>query len=119
MQTDLRQLVERSQYHQGALREVLAMLPTDDAELDRLIGEAVKSGQQKEFIFVVMAALEAGRKVGAQHLAHGAIMLPDWATLACVAWHMEGNVAELLLEAYRHSTMGWDFQATLVFVAAA
>jgi hypothetical protein len=32
---------------------------------------------------------------------------------------MEGNVPEHLLEAYRHSTMGWDFQATLVFVAAA
>jgi hypothetical protein len=119
MQTELRQLIERSQYHQGALREVTALLPADDAELDGLVGEAVKAGRQKEFLFVVLSALEAGRKVDARHLGHGAIMLLDWATLGCVAWHMNGNVPEHLLEAFHYSAMGWDMQATLVFVAAA
>jgi len=87
--------------------------------LDRLIGEAVKAGRQKDFLFIVMSALEAGRKVDAHHLGHGAIMLLDWATLACVAWHMDGNVPEALIEAHQHSTMPWDMKATLVFVAAA
>ena len=119
MNPELRQLIERSQYHQGALREVIALLPADDAELDRLIGEVVKAGRQKEFLFMVMSALEAGRKVDARHLGHGAIMLLDWATLACVAWHMDGNVPEHLIEAYQHSIMPYDMQATLVFVAAA
>ena len=119
MNPQLRQLIDRSQFHQGALREVMALLPDDDAELDRLIGEAAKAGRQKDFLFLVMPALEAGRKVGAHHLRHGAIMLLDWATLGCVAWHMDGNVPEHLLEAFQHSVMPHDTQATLVFVAAA
>jgi SEC-C motif len=119
MNIELRQLIDHSQYHQGALREVMALLPGDDAELDRLIGEAVKAGRQKDFLFLVMPALEAGRKVDARHLGHGAIMLLDWATLGCVAWHMDGNVPEYLLEAFQHSIMPYDTQATLVFVVAA
>ena len=119
MQAELQQFIELAQYYLGALQELAPRLPADDAELDALIAEAVAAGHQKEFVFVVMAALGANRPVQARHLVHGAALLPNYATFGFVAWHVQGDVAAVLMEAVAQHVMHRPIQATALFTIAA
>ena len=119
MKPELPQFIEQAQYYQGALRELAGMLPADDAELDALIAETVAASHQKNFVFVVMAALGANRPVHARHLVHGAALLPNYATLGFVAWHVQGDVAAVLTEAIAHHVLQRHILATALFTIAA
>ena len=99
MNTELQQFIERSDYYQGALRELALLLPVDDAELDALIAETVAGSDQLSFVFIVMAALALHRPVQGRHLTHGAILIPDKLTLGVMATHMTGDIARPLVEA--------------------
>jgi len=81
------------------------MLPVDDAELDALIGEAVAASHQKNFVFVVMAALDANRPVQARHLVHGTALMPNHMTFGYVAWRVHGDATEALAAAEKQHVM--------------
>ena len=119
MHTELQQFIEQAQYYLGALQELAPLLPADDAELDALIAEAVAASHQKEFVFVVMAALGANRPVQARHLVHGAALLPNYATFGYVAWHVQGDVAAVLTEAIAQHVLERRILATALFTIAA
>jgi len=119
MTPELRQIINRSKLHQGALREVLALLPAGDAELDELVAETVREHFQVGFAFVVLAALDAGRPVQARHLAGGAMMLPDDILVGLAAWRMQGDVAGALMEAVKHSRFRPDVEAAVMYLVAA
>ena len=119
MQVELQQFIQQAQYYQGALQELATMLPADDAALDALIAEAVTAGHQKEFVFVVMAALGANRPVQAGHLVHGAGLLPNYGTLGHVAWHVQGDVAAVLSDAIAQHVLERRTLATALFTIAA
>jgi len=119
MQAELQQFIEQAHYYLGALQELAALLPADDAELDALIAEAVTAGHQKEFVFVVMAALGANRPVQARHLLHGAALMPNYTTFGYVAWHVQGDVAAVLTEATAQHVLQRHILATALFSIAA
>ncbi|MDB6156046.1 MAG: hypothetical protein JWL90_4499 [Chthoniobacteraceae bacterium] len=112
-------MIDRSRFHQGAVREVAAMLPADDAELDRWIDDVVLDNDQPGFVYGVVAALSCGRRVDARHLTKGTMLMPNILTLGCVAWHMDGDVAEHLLTAVQRTLVARDSQASALLVAAA
>jgi len=99
MQPEIKQFIEHSDYYQGAVRDLAKLLPADDAELDALIGETVAASDQRAFIFITIAALEAQRPVDARHLARGTMLMPDKHALGTIALHMTGDIAQPLLEA--------------------
>ncbi|MEN9576510.1 MAG: hypothetical protein RL514_4365 [Verrucomicrobiota bacterium] len=118
MSPELRLLINRSKLHHGTLREVLALLPADDAELDELIAETVREHFQFGFAYIVLAALDAGRTVQARHLAGGAMMLTDHFLIGIVALKMQGEVAEPLMEALKHTRLRPQVEAATMLLIA-
>ena len=119
MNPEIRDFVDRSDYCQGALSELAKLLPADDTALDALIGETVAESGQTEFVFVTMAALCAGRPVQARHLARGTILMPDKHTFGTIALHMDGDIAEPLLEAVTNLNLPTrELLTTALFLAA-
>ena len=116
MSPELRQLIIRSKLHHGTLRDVLALLPPDDGELDELIAETVKEHFQFGFAYIVLAALEAGRTVQARHLAGGALMLTDHFVLGIVAMKMQGDVARPMMDALKHCRMRLELEAAAMLL---
>ena len=118
MQPEIREFLDHARFHAAAMRELSGMLPSDDAELDRMIETAVRENDLKTFMFVVVAALQRERKVEARHLAHGVGLIPDGIWMGALAFHMEGDVAEHLMEGLRQRRVLRD-EAVAVFVVAA
>ena len=119
MNPELRRLIDRTNYHQGTVRAMAALLPADDAELDALILETLHEGGVLEFHFVVMAALGAGRSVDARHLVPGILRIPDANTLGLMAWNMKGDVPEHLLAAMRSTRLRPEFEAVALLIIVA
>jgi hypothetical protein len=116
MSPELRQLINRSKLHHGTLREVLALLPAGDAELDELIAETVREHFQFGFAYIVLAALDAGRTVSARHLAGGAMLLTDHFLVGIVAMKMQGDVAGPMMEALKHCRMRLELEAAAMLL---
>jgi hypothetical protein len=45
MSPELRNIIQRSRWHLGAVKAVAALLPAEDVELDRLIEQAVADNE--------------------------------------------------------------------------
>ena len=84
----------------------------------RVLETAVRENDLKTFMFVVVAALLRERKVEARHLAHGVGLIPDGIWMGLLAFHMEGDVAEPLMEGLRQRRVLRE-EAVTVFVLAA
>ncbi|HEV7404294.1 MAG TPA: SEC-C metal-binding domain-containing protein [Chthoniobacteraceae bacterium] len=119
MDAELRTLLDHSQFHQGAVREVAQLLPAADDALAALIDEAIAAGDQLGYLLILTAALEAGRRVDARHLAKSVALAADVRRLGNFAWHMEGDVAGALVEAVQRGGIGWELHAGALFIAAA
>jgi hypothetical protein len=119
MNPEIRDFIARSDYYQGAVRELAGLLPAEDAALDALIAETVAESDETEFVFVTMAALGAGRPVQARHLARGIMLMPEKHTFGTIALHMEGDIAEPLLEAVTKLTLPtMELLSSALFLAA-
>ena len=116
MSPELRQLLNRSKFHRGAVNAVAALLPADDGELDGLIGETVRERDQFGFVSITMAALQTGRKVDARHLADGAMMIPTVNLLGGIVLHLQGELAGPLLLAVEHSKLRPEVEAAALFL---
>jgi hypothetical protein len=119
MQTELRQFIEQCRYQKASVLRVAEMLPAADAALDELIAETVATANQKEFVYVVMAALATGRPVSVRHLPRGAMLMPHWLFLGWIAWRMTGELPEALLDAVQRTQLARDVEATALYVIAA
>ena len=95
------------------------MLPSDDAELDAMLETSVRESDIDGFMFVVMAALHAERKLDSRHLAHGARLLPGSDCIGVAAFHMTGDVAEHLMDAVRHKRQDEEVLTRMLFIVAA
>ena len=73
----------------------------DGAELDRWLEQAAADYANNEFIFLVIAAIAAGREIHARHLAKGAAILDSAGVLHEIAMKMTGDVPEYLMQASR------------------
>lgn len=119
MSPELRQLIVRSKFHRKAMEAVAALLPAEDGELDALIGETVQEHDAWGFVYVTVAALGAGRKVDARHLAGGTMLFSNRVLLGWVAWHVQGEVPEQLMRAVKGTQLFWEIEAVALMVAAA
>lgn len=119
MDAELRELIDHSRFHQGAIREVAARLPATDEALQAVIAETVAEGDQLGFVMVTVAALDMGRPVGAEHLVGGTALLPTPHWLGMFAWKLAGDVPEALLAALSRATISHDMHAALLFIVAA
>lgn len=118
MNSTIHDFIERSHYCQATLLQLGTMLPPEDAALDALIGDLVQASDQHQFVFVVMAALCAGRPVQARHLARGTVLLPERLTLGIIASHMQGDITAPLIEAASRGNLGAELASTALFLAA-
>src|SRR4030095_11892927 len=91
MSPELRDIIQRSRWHLGAVKAVAALLPADDFELDRLIARAVADNEIPGFVYLVVAALGEGRPVDARHLRRGGPLIPDQYLFASIAGAMLGG----------------------------
>jgi hypothetical protein len=99
MDPAVRKLIDQPWPHLKRYQEIGALLPEDDAELDRWLAEVVEAMDQIGFTTLCTAALGANRKVDSRHLERGAGLMNHWLLMACFAWHMQGDVVEHLLVA--------------------
>ncbi|HTX22521.1 MAG TPA: SEC-C metal-binding domain-containing protein [Candidatus Aquilonibacter sp.] len=105
MQTELRQFIEKTLFHRPVIRQVMELLPKDDAALDELLGEVATANNIKMFMFVMVAAAAAERRMDARHLAHGAMMFPEHRWMGKVVARMHGDIVEPLLTAIETTHM--------------
>ena len=119
MQPEMREFLDHARFHAAAVAELAQMLPADDAELSAMIETAVRESDLKTFMFVMLAALHAERKLDARLLAHGVALMPhaDW--IGAAAFHMVGDVAEHLMDAVRHKRLPDDLASQTLFIVAA
>ncbi len=99
MDPAVRKLIDQPFPHVKTYEEIGALLPADDAELDRWFAELVDAGDSLGFMALGVAAIGANRSVDGRHLSRGAVLVTDVTLLVCFAWHMQGDVPEYLLSA--------------------
>lgn len=116
MQPELRQFIEQARFYKASALQVAEQLPADDAALDELIGETVLRGDQKAFMFIVVAALSRARRVDARHLVHGAMILPQFQWFPLVV-HFQGDVPEQLLAAIEQTQLARPCEAAALLLA--
>lgn len=119
MDPQLRVLLDRSAFHQGALREVAALLPADDVALAALLAELCADANQLGFLLTLTAALDASRSVDAALLDRAAGLCLDAMRLGCFAWKMSGDVSAALLAALARDRFNLALHAGILFVLAA
>ena len=101
------------------IRALIPLLPAEAEALEALIDRLNEERVARPFSAVVLAALAAGRPLPARHLVRGAALFEDAVQLAGAALHMEGNVAEALVQAVESGRMGWNHELMALMVAAA
>jgi hypothetical protein len=119
MDAALREQIDHSKFHQCAVREIAALLPPTDEALSAQIAETIAVGDQLGFLFLVTAALDAGRRVGAEHLVGGTALSGDTNRLGNFAWRMEGDVPGAIMAAMQRGVLARETHAGALFVVVA
>jgi hypothetical protein len=119
MDPAVREIIYRPRPSLQTMKDIAALLPADDAEVDRWIEEAVNNTDPKSFVFLLLAALGVKRPVDGKHLIRGMILITEPWILGCIAWHLQGDVPEHLVAATKHSELILPIRAVALFCAAA
>jgi hypothetical protein len=93
-------------YCRPALRALGSELPEDDLILASALSQAADGRDAKAFSHLYVAALYAGRRVAAEVLELGAVLLPEAMLLLQTALRLDGDVAKSLAVAVRSGRMG-------------
>jgi len=118
MNADIRAFIRNLSYCKDDMHALARMLPGDDGELDAMIADTVTRSDRDEFIFIVIAALSAGRAVQARHLERGLFLMPNISYLGLLATHMQGDVSKPLLTAVRNIRPDSELIVPALFLAA-
>src|SRR3989442_1922436 len=87
------------------------MLPVDDAELDRGIDQTTGDFNSLGFMFLVFAALSRNRPVHAHHLVGGARLIIAPGYLPPIAFRVQGDMPECMIEGLRNTLMFHETEA--------
>jgi hypothetical protein len=117
MDPELRRYIQQSSFEQAAIRHVRTMLP-DETELDRWLEQTAGDYACDEFIFLLVAAMAAGRAIHARHLGKGAAILASIDLLPEIAMKMTGNVPEYLMHALQNTIISHKGRAYALAVVA-
>ncbi|HEY5036942.1 MAG TPA: SEC-C metal-binding domain-containing protein [Chthoniobacterales bacterium] len=113
-------LIAKKAYYHDGLRELAALLPADDAELHQWLSAAADALDTAAFQMLISAAAMDERKLQTSLLPTALLMQMGAWNVGWLAWHMEGNVTEDLLNALELVTVLKDeVKAVALFVAAA
>ena len=102
MSDDLRQFIQQAAFDKRTIRQLADLLP-EDGELERLLEQLAAEYAGNEFVFLMIAALHAGRRIDARHLIRGASLLSAGDMLVETAMKMSGEVPEYLMQAVRNA----------------
>ena len=111
---EAREFITQASLGRASVEKVAAMLPDNDAELDEWIGEAVRERDAMAFTLLVLAAFSRERAVDGRHLVGGAKLVGVWTHLGAIAFRVQGDMPEYLLDGIRSRrstsrTMRWLF----------
>jgi hypothetical protein len=119
MNPELRHLIDDIIFHRAAMRQMVGLLPPDDARLDSLIAETIAADDVMAFMAVTVTATHAGRRMDARHLEHGTQFFPSEQWMGRVAIHMHGDVPAHLLAAVQNTRLEPMIEASALHLAAA
>ncbi|HEY0548374.1 MAG TPA: SEC-C metal-binding domain-containing protein [Verrucomicrobiae bacterium] len=118
MPPELLPYLEQTNFYQASLRRLGERLPAEDAGLCQWIEQTIRANEPAALMCLLLAALDAGRKVDAKHLAEGARLLPAPELLLNLALRMEGNVAAHLMTAVQKTVMPLRMTAVALLTIA-
>lgn len=119
MKPELRHLIDDAFFHRAVMRQMMGLLPPDDAGLDSLLAEIIAADDIVAFMAVTVTATHAGRRLDARHLERGTIFFPSQQWLGRVAIHMHGDVPAHLLAAVQNTRLEPLIEASALHLAAA
>lgn len=105
MTPEVRALIKDAGLSRSSVEQVAGMLPAGDLMLDNWISEAIREKDALAFHVIVYAALVRERPVDARHLAAGAKLAGGPYYLAAMAFRVQGEMPEYLLEGLRHTVI--------------
>lgn len=91
MHPRIREIIETSNFCHASVKEVAALLPENDAELDGWIGQVVEEHDALAFFYLLASASHLGRKVDCRHLEGGMQLMPHSGYCSCLLWHLDGE----------------------------
>lgn len=116
----LRELIATTPFHHEGLRQIGALLPESDEELNQSLAALAKERDSLHFVYMTMGAAMVGRKLQAYLLRDGLALSASDNLFAWIAWHMEGDVAEHTLAALQQGPpVSLELEVMAIFVAAA
>ena len=118
MKPEVHEFIDQAPLSRASVEGLAGMLPEDDAELDNWISEIVRESDQKAFMLFVIAALSRERPVHARHLVSGAKLIGVQLYLPAIAFRMQGDVPEYLMEGIRNTAIYNRIQATALVTIA-
>ena len=119
MNPELRHLIDNSPFHRATMRQIVGLLPPDDAGLDSLMAEIIAANDIMAFMVVTVTATHAGRWMDARHLEQGTKFFPSEQWMGRVAIHMHGDVPVHLLAAVQNTRLEPLIEASALHLAAA
>src|ERR1051326_1825614 len=105
MTPEVREFAKHAGLCRPTVEQMAAMLPEDDLELDSWISQAISANDSMAFHLLVYAALTHERPVDARHLASGAKLAGGAWYLAAMAFRVQGDMPEYLLEGLRNTVI--------------
>jgi hypothetical protein len=105
MNPEVREFIKHAGLSRANVEHVAAMLPDDDLELDNWIAELIRENESMGLHLIIFAALSRERPVDARHLASGAKLVGAALYTAAIAFRVQGEMPEYLLEGLRNTAV--------------
>ncbi len=118
MKPEVREFIKHAGLGRSTVEHVAGMLPEDDLELDSWIGETIRANDSMGFHLIIFAALNNNRSVDARHLSAGTKLSGGGLYLAAIAFRVQGEMPEYLLEGLQHAGIYHATQAMALLAIA-
>ena len=116
---EVAQSLASASFDQDGVGKIVALLPDDDAALHGWLVAKAEELNEREFSLLCAAAEMAGRVLPASLLPRMLALGVDYWILAKLAWRMEADVTEQLLEGLEMNRTSGQLRSMALFVAAA
>lgn len=111
---DLLKQAEATAYCRPVLKYFGYKLPADDSILTAALNKASEERNAKAFTNLYVAALLSGRRIGAEVLERGAVLLPEPLLMLFTPHRLDGDVANSIAVAVRSGRMSNECAALAV-----
>ena len=116
---EVAQLLASASFDHDGVGKIVALLPEDDATLHGWLVAKAEELKEREFSLLCAAAEMTRRALPASLLPQMLALGLDYSLLARLAWRMEAEVTEQLLEGLEQHRTSGQLRSMALFVAAA